>query len=144
MSKRVPASEPGVKRIKVVGPAVPRLDPAAVANALGAAPDADRIESHPGPLSLYTLRAEMMRRRQSSGGRPGIEGANLRAKIPLSEDDWSRLNSLAASLSAEGFAPSAGQVASVLLKVALRSIAEEENVGSTEGGAKILTAEVGR
>jgi hypothetical protein len=54
--------------------------------------------------------------------RPGIAGTSFRAKIPLGEQEWQRLEALAESLSAEGFSPSPGQVASVLLSIALRSV----------------------
>jgi hypothetical protein len=81
-----------------------------------------RIEGQPGPITFYALRQELLRRRQSSGGRPGIEGTSFRAKIPVGEPDWQRLEALAASLSAHGFAPSAGQVASVLLSIALQAV----------------------
>lgn len=100
----------------------------------------------PGSITLYALRQELLGRRQSSGGRPGIEGTSFRAKIPLGQRDWQRLESLAATLSAEGFSPSAGQVGSVLLSLALRSLTEEspaserEQASSTEALAKELAA----
>ena len=50
--------------------------------------------------------------------------ADVRAKIPLAEQDWARLERIADSLSTEGFSPSAGQVASLLLSAALRSVEE--------------------
>lgn len=122
MTKRIPMNEPTAKRIPLSEPTVRRLDPDAVAKALGGEPCPERIEGQPGPITLYALRNELIRRRQSSGGRPGIEGTNLRAKIPVGEQEWQRLEALADSLSAEGFSPSAGQVASVLLSIALRSV----------------------
>lgn len=126
MDKHIRATEPTVKRIQTSEPAVRRLDPQAVAEALGGEPVPGHIEGRPGPLTLHVLREELLRRRQSSGGRPGLEGTNLRAKIPLNDQDWSRLEELATSLSAEGFAPSAGQVASILLSIALRSITRDQ------------------
>jgi len=44
----------------------------------------------------------------SGGGRPGIEGTTFRAKIPVNDQDWQRLEAVAAALSAEGFSRSAG------------------------------------
>src|SRR4051794_7566872 len=122
MAKRIETSEPTVQRIQTTEPSVPRLDPEAVAKALGAEPCPESIEGQPGPVTLYALRQELIARRQSSGGRPGIEGTSFRAKIPLNALDWERAEALAAALSAEGFSPSAGQVASVLLSIALRSV----------------------
>ncbi len=124
MAKHFRASEPTVPRIRPTEPAVRRLDPQAVADALGAEPQGQRIGGPYGPMTLYALRSELVHRRQSNGGRPGIEGTNLRAKIPLTEKDWEKLEALATSLSTEGFSPSAGQVASVLLALALESVTE--------------------
>ena len=126
MDKRIKTTEPTVKRIQTSEPTVRRLDPQTVAEALGGEPVSGHVEGRPGPLTLHVLREELLRRRQSSGGRPGLEGTNLRAKVPLNNQDWSRLEELAASLSTVGFAPSAGQVASVLLSIALRSLAQDQ------------------
>jgi hypothetical protein len=125
MAKPIRPTEPTVPRLRPMEPAVRHLDPDRVAAALGAEPGPEHILGQPGPITLYALRSERLRRRQSSGGRPGLEGTSLRAKIPLPEQDWARLEDLAASLSTEGFSPSAGQVASVLLSLALRSLAAE-------------------
>lgn len=146
MTKRIRTVEPTVKRIRATEPAVRRLDPKAVADALGAEPCPEHIEGRPGPLTLYALRTELLRRRQSSGGRPGIEGTSFRAKIPVAEQDWQRLEAVAASLAAEGFSPSPGQVASVLLSVAVRSVTAglkdeaQGQAGYTAALAKELTA----
>src|SRR5260370_26752292 len=122
MTKRIQISEPTVKHIRTSDRAVRRLDPNTVADALGGEPCPEHIEGQAGPITLYAFRQELLRRRQSSGGRPGIEGTSFRAKIPVGEEDWQCLEALAASLSASGFVPSAGQVASVLLSIALRAV----------------------
>jgi hypothetical protein len=137
MSKRIRTTETTVKRIPLTEPGARRLDPQTVADALGAEACPERIEGTPGPLTLYALRSELLRRRQSSGGRPGIEGTNFRAKIPVGDQEWQRLEALAASLSAEGFSPSPGQVASVLLSIALRSVSHDETpTPPLESGAR--------
>jgi hypothetical protein len=138
MPKRVEVSEPGGRRIRVSDTPKERIDPDVVARALGAERCPEKIEGTPGPITLYALRTELIRRRQSSGGRPGIAGTSLRAKVPLSDDDWARLEALAASLSVEGFVPSAGQVASVLLKMALRSVAGNEGTQGLPGDANAI------
>jgi hypothetical protein len=146
MTKRIRSSEPTAPRIRTTEAAVPHLDPQSVAEALGAEPCPEQIEGQPGPVSLYALRQEILRRRQSSGGRPGIEGTSFRAKIPVNDQDWQRLDALATSLSAEGFSPSAGQVASVLLSLALRSLTNDPpaqdpgQTGSTAARARELAA----
>jgi hypothetical protein len=146
MRKRIRTIEPTAPRLRTTDATVPRIDPRAVAEALGGEPCSEHREGAPGPITLYALRQELLGRRQSSGGRPGIEGTSFRAKIPLGERDWQRLESLAATLSAEGFSPSAGQVGSVLLSLALRSLSEEspaserEQASYTEALAKELAA----
>ena len=122
MTKRISTSDPTVKHLRDSSPTVRRLDPKTVADALGGEPCPEHIGGKPGPVTLYALRQELLRRRQSSGGRPGIEGTSFRAKVPVGEEDWHRLEAIATALSAQGFTPSAGQVASVLLSMALRSV----------------------
>ena len=144
MTKRIRTTERTVPRIRTTEPSGRRLDPAAVAEALGAEPCPERLEGHYGPITLYALRQEIVRRRQSSGGRPGIEGTNFRAKIPLGDRDWQRLEALATELSAEGFTPSPGQVGSILLSLALRSLNNDlatpvaDDAGHTAAIAKEL------
>ncbi|MGL6096316.1 MAG: hypothetical protein ACRC7O_11035 [Fimbriiglobus sp.] len=104
---------------------MPVLDAAEVGRALGGEPAPGGLDARPGPLVLFALRSELLRRRQSTGGRPGIAGAAQRVKIPVTDGDWHDLEAIAASLSADGFAPSAGQVASVLLNLAIRSVKEK-------------------
>jgi len=144
MTKRIPTSDPTVKRIRTSDPTVRRLDPKTVADALGGELCPERIEGQPGPVTLYALRQELLRRRQSSGGRPGIEGTSFRAKVPVGDQDWHRLEAIAASLSAQGFTPSAGQVASVLLSMALRSVTTDlkEEAGEQAGYTAMLAKEL--
>jgi hypothetical protein len=125
MAKRIRLVKSTVPALRPAGAGVPRLDPAVVASALGAEPGPEGRGPGPlGPITLFAVREALLRRRQSSGGRPGLEGATLRAKIPLSDREWGRLEDLASALSATGFSPSAGQVASVLLSMALESVTE--------------------
>lgn len=144
MTKRIPTSDPTVKRLRVNNPTVRRLDPKIVADALGGEPCPERIEGQPGPVTLYALRQELLRRRQSSGGRPGIEGTSFRAKVPVGDQDWHRLEAIATTLSVPGFTPSPGQVASVLLSIALRSVTTDlrEEPGEQAGYTAVLAKEL--
>jgi len=122
------------KRIKTTGARVPRIrsssrpaaivDAELVADALGA----DRVTSlptHLSPPALLELRTQLFAALKSRGGRPGLEGTELRPRIPMSSDDWSLLEDLAKQLADDGFGPTAGQVGSQLLHAALaRSRAE--------------------
>jgi len=124
MAKSAQLPEPTVARLELQEPTVRRLDPAEVAQALGAEPTGDKVPNA-GPLTLYALRAELYRRRISKGGRPGIDGADQRPKIPVSDQDWADLEKLAAELGGPGHSPSAGQVASILLSLAIESVKNE-------------------
>jgi hypothetical protein len=125
MTKKLVDIGPAMKKIRDTGDAMPLIDPTDLAAALGAE-IIPQIKLESGnPLSLYALRAEIFRRLQSSGGRPALEGATRRTKIPVSDQEWHDLESIAAAITQEGCTPSAGQVASVLLNLALRSVLDD-------------------
>jgi hypothetical protein len=119
MARKIIATSASQREIRDVGPAQPLVDPATVAQALGAEEAGTSTGMGGSPGSLVQLRAELARRLQSSGGRPSLEGATRRVKIPVTDSQWRELEDLAASLSDQGFSPSAGQVASALLSLAL-------------------------
>ncbi len=141
MNKPIRVKESTQKPIRVVGSTQPRLDPAEVARALGGEPTEVTRGSAPAPLSLFAMRGELFNRLHSSGGRPALEGTSRRPKIPLSEQDWQQLENLAASLASADCAPSAGQVASVLLSRALRELAAQ---GADEKLAAALAQEAAK
>jgi hypothetical protein len=122
MTKPIKTSERTLKPIRDTGPALPRVEPAHVQEALGAEPAGEGLQEALAPVTLFALREELFRRLQSSGGRPGLTGTTRRAKIPLSDPQWLELEELAAAVSSPGFAPSAGQVASVLLTLSLQAV----------------------
>ena len=119
MAKKVVATDSPSKRIRDTGAAASRVDPSAVAAALGAEDVSITVDEGRNPISLLLLRTEIADRLRSSGGRPALEGATRRVKIPLTERQWQELEELAASFSDLGFVPSAGQVASALLSLSL-------------------------
>src|SRR5882672_8565127 len=102
MTKRIQTVEPTVTRIQPSETTIRAIDAGAVAKALGGEPCLEQLVGRLGPITLFALRSELVRRRQSGGGRTGIESADLRAKIPMAEQDWARLETIAASLSTEG------------------------------------------
>jgi hypothetical protein len=109
-------------KINVKPSTMPKLDPAEVAKALGAKPTGVKTEGATGPITLFAVRQELFRRLQSTGGRPGLPDADHVMKIPTSEKQKKRFEELAAAISQEGFSPSAGQVASVLLSWILEQL----------------------
>jgi hypothetical protein len=79
------------------------------------------METKGSPVSLFQLRLELANRLHSRGGRPALEGATRRVKVPVTDRQWQELDELASSFSESdlGFTPSAGQIASVLLSLSL-------------------------
>ncbi len=99
---------------------VRRLDPAKIAAALGAEPAGVRLPTG-GPAAVRALHAGAYIRSQSKGGR--------HIELTISDDDWARLEALATELSGPGSSPSAGQVASILLSLALDSVKPAAGAG---------------
>jgi len=122
MTRRIRTSETTLEPIRDTAAPLPRVEASQVQAALGADAPAEGLAEALAPITLFALREELIERLQSSGGRPGLSGATRRAKIPLSDQEWLRLEELAAAVASPGFAPSAGQVASVLLTLSLEAV----------------------
>jgi hypothetical protein len=137
MTKRIRTSEPTLKPIRDAGTALPRVESGRVAAALGAEASVEKLEDVLAPITLFAVREELVRRLHSSGGRPALSGTTRRAKIPLSDEEWLELEEMAAAISSPGFAPSAGQVASVLLTLSVHSVASQVSKGSTESSSPL-------
>lgn len=122
MSKKINTTEAPLRTLRDTSPTLSRVEPAQVQEALGAELIGEGLTEALAPVTLFSVREELVRRLQSSGGRPGLSGVSRRAKIPLSDAEWLGLEELAAAISSPGFAPTAGQVASVLLTLSLHSV----------------------
>jgi hypothetical protein len=122
MTKKNPTSEATFRPIRDTATSLPRIDPAQVQQALGAEDSAEGLAQVLAPVTLFAVREELVRRLQSRGGRPALAGTTRRAKIPLNDEEWEKLEELAAAIASPGFAPSAGQVASVLLTLSLHVV----------------------
>lgn len=101
--------------IRHAGAAFRSVSPDMIAKTLGAEDVVSRETVHGTPIALHALRRELETRVRSTGGRPALEGATKIQKIPLTPEDWSRLEELAARLSRQGISATAGQVASVMV-----------------------------
>lgn len=129
--KRIRDVGPRGKKLRDIRRTLPRLAPSDVARALGAEASDLTLQQALAPITLMAVREELARRLQSSGGRPALSGTTRRAKIPLGEEEWLELEELAAAISSPGFAPSAGQVASVLLRLSARTVASQLSESSS-------------
>ena len=126
MNKQIRVIGQGIKRIRDTSETIPRIDPDEFARALGAEASGVSLEEILAPITLQAVREELFKRLQSSGGRPALSDTTRRPKIPLSDADWAKLEQVASTFSSPGSAPSAGQVASILLSMSLNLIAAQK------------------
>jgi hypothetical protein len=128
--RRIQADDPQTRR---------RLTDVDMAQALGAefvgvAPKAGNL------LSAYALRNELFERLRSSGGRPSLEGADIRTKVPMRKRSWEKLEGIAKAVETASFHPTASQVASVLLDLAITRY-ESDEVNIEQHARELATAE---
>jgi hypothetical protein len=127
MAKKNTIAGKALERIHVTGPALPRVEPAEFAAALGAEPCGERHAKHLDLISLGELGNELIRRLRSTGGRPALEGATERCKVPLSPGDVAALEQIIDAIEAKtGTRPALGQIASVILRVHLDSLGKQQ------------------
>lgn len=129
MSEPIPIRDTTMKKIIVTSSTMPKLDPAAVAAALGAVPVPGATVAPAGPINQFAVRRELYRRLQSSS-----------ASVPVSAEQWKQLEELAAGLASDGFAPTAGQVANALLTEALAQVRTQANGQSLRDLAEKMKA----
>ena len=88
-----------------------------IGKTLGAKKIEIKIDTRESPISLFALRQFLIDRLASSGGRPKLEGSSKkRNKIPLLEDDWNKLKSMAEYYKKkDGINVSPGQIASAIV-----------------------------
>src|SRR5437870_977901 len=103
MTKRIRTTETILRPIRDTSSPLQRVDPTQVQQALGAEESAGGLVAAMAPVTLFCLREELVNRLQSSGGRPALAGTTRRAKIPLRDDDWEKLEELAAAIASPGF-----------------------------------------
>ncbi len=113
--------KPRTRAISKTPPRARGVDQAAFAEFMGAEPVA-RVPQGGSPLSIAAVRRQLFESLRSAGGRPALEGTTRRQKIPMSDSDWQALADLARSLSQEGAAVSAGQVAAQILRSAIAEL----------------------
>lgn len=72
------------------------------------------------PMSAFALRRDLFQRLRSTGGRPGLDGAEMKPKIPMRRASWAKLAQIARQMETDGFHPTPAQLAAVLLENAIR------------------------
>jgi hypothetical protein len=71
------------------------------------------------PLSAFMLRQELFRRLRSTGGRPGLDGTDMKPKIPMRGSSWKKLEQIAKQVETSDFHPTPAQLASIILDTAI-------------------------
>lgn len=122
MQKRITNSGKTLPRIRQNGKTLKKIDPQQLAEALGAEAVSNNAVKPQGPVSLFGLRQYLLENLQSSGGRPALENASRRQKIPITDETWSALTALASILRADGISISPGQMASALIRQSLAQL----------------------
>lgn len=120
MNRADVATDREKRRVVLTDSPVRRVSGERVTTRLGAK-EIGRLPPIGSPLTFLAVREEMYRRLRSSGGRPGLEGTEQR-KIPIANEDWRIAERLAQEISETGFHPSAGQVMSAVLSLAMRQV----------------------
>ena len=93
-----------------------RIDPQALAEALGAEVVASAPELESATPATLVARSELLHRLRSTGGRPGLEGATKRRQVTFTPEDWDELKRIADAIEEkEGVKTTPGQVASALV-----------------------------
>jgi hypothetical protein len=122
MAKKVNIVDTQPKRVRVVDKPPRRIEPAQLAEALGAEPGGEHIGANQDLISLAELGTELQRRLRSSGGRPGLDGATEFCRVPLSIADVKTLEKITAHIEkSSGLKPSLGQVVSIIVHDYLQS-----------------------
>ena len=113
------------KAVQTRGPKERAISSSEIQAALGAEHVGNSSKGS-GVLALRFLRQELATRLRSTGGRPALEGAESRKKIPMTDAEWKQLVSLVDALKARGVKATPAQVASILLHKALMELREQD------------------
>src|SRR5438067_1458265 len=107
---RLVASDKPKPQLKVIEPRTRRrLTPEQIEKGLGAE-RAGSVPSGGSPMSAHAVRQHLFRRLRSTGGRPGLDGADIKPKIPMRQSQWKKLEQLAKRVETAGFHPTPAQL----------------------------------
>src|SRR5262249_16535678 len=108
MTKRIRITSARPRIVRSTTRTARRIDPLGFGEKLGADPIGFQAAS--GAPALDALQRTLLLTLRSQGGRPALEGAVRRQKIPMTDADWEALESIAKSFQARGLNATAGQV----------------------------------
>ena len=116
MAKRIRNSSNAYPRIKDTGSTFEKVDFAPIAEQLGAEEISTQILGSVNPVSFFALRERLQAELVSSGGRPGRREPVQRKKVPITEEEWSKLKEIATVMKKAGVSAAPGQIAGVMLR----------------------------
>lgn len=117
MTKKIKITGKGADRINITGKALPHIEPAEFAAALGAEPCCVSMSGGLDAIAIGAIGQELLKRLRSTGGRPALEDADQICKVPLSAADVAALERIGEAIGEQtGTKPSLGQIASVILR----------------------------
>ena len=112
------------RKVNLAGSMRRRVDPSVLERAVRADETVPGPAQADTPLGFVAIRQGLAGRLRSTGGRPGFADAERR-KIPVIEPVWRIVAQAAEAMARPGFHPSAAQVASAILAIAVRTMAPE-------------------
>ncbi len=123
MPPRLKSTSKVLRRLESTSKRLERVESSEFAHAIGATEVQHAAKGQrANPSATSALRLDLYRRLASTGGRPSLQGATRRQKIPLTDEDWRHCEEIAELLANEKVSPTPGQVASGLLHHALGQI----------------------
>jgi len=125
------------KRIEIVNPPRTRLDPAEIAEGLGAVPCGGPTPGNLDLIGLAELGTRLLARLRSSGGRPALADATEMCRVPLSAADVKSLEEMVAQIEgSSGARPSVGQLVSVIVQSHLDALRTRPDSGTADAASK--------
>jgi hypothetical protein len=117
MAKRINIIGAKLKRIEILDQPKRRIDPAEIAEGLGAAPCGEQISGKLDLIGLAEIGTQLLSRLRSSGGRPALADATEICRVPLSAEDVKALENMVAEIEASsGTKASVGQLVSAIVR----------------------------
>jgi hypothetical protein len=117
MKKRIRITSGRPRAVRSTTRTARSIDPRSFAEQLGADPLG--LAAGTNVPALDALQRTLLLTLRSQGGRPALDGAVRRQKIPMTDADWEALENIARSLQAKGLNATAGQVGGQLLHDAI-------------------------
>jgi hypothetical protein len=123
MAKKIDIVGAKPRKVEILDRPRRRIDPAELAEALGAKPTGRPAPGNADLMDLAELGTQLLDRLRSSGGRPALADATVHCRVPLSAEDMKALEALVAQVGeSTGAKPSVGQLVSVLVRLHLNAL----------------------